>query len=72
MSIKLKAARVNADMTQEEVIEELNKRTGSRIAKSTLISWEQYKTFPLAPQFKALCDIYGTNMDDIFIPSSLP
>lgn len=71
MAIRLKAARVNANLTQEEVIDKLYRYTGSRIAKSTLISWEQYKTFPQVPQFKALCDIYGLSMDDISVPTKL-
>lgn len=71
MPISLRAARVNADLTQDEALTELNRRMKSRVAKSTLVSWEQYKTFPQALQFKTLCNIYGVKMDDISIPDTL-
>ena len=70
MAIRLKAARVNARMTREEVREEMLKR-GFKTAVSTLVSWEAERTFPTAIEFKALCDIYGCGMGDIFVPDSL-
>jgi len=71
LQIHLKAARANANMTQTDVLVEYNNRYGKKLAQSTLVSWEQEKTFPTAPQFKALCEIYGVSMDDIFIPETL-
>ena len=71
MSMSLKAARVNANMTQVEAVREYNERTGSSLAISTLVKWEQEKTFPTVPQFKALCTIYGVEMNDIFVPETL-
>ena len=65
MQMTLKAARVNARMTQREVCDVLN------VAVSTLIRWEQDETFPTAPQLKKLCELYHCNMDDISIPETL-
>lgn len=70
MTMHLKAARVNAKMTQADTITEYNRRYGKRLAQSTLVSWEQEKTFPTVTQFKALCDIYGVSMSEIFIPET--
>lgn len=71
MPMHLKAARVNANMTQVEAIAAYNKRCGANLAQSTLISWEQERTFPTVPQFKVLCSIYGVDMNDIFVPETL-
>lgn len=71
MAMHLKAARVNAGMTQTDVITAYNAKYGQKLAQSTLVSWEQEKTFPTVPQFKALCDIYGVAMSDIFIPETI-
>ena len=70
MAMHIKAARVNAQLTQAEVCEELRKR-GYSTAKSTLVSWEAETTFPPVPIFKTLCSIYGCTMDDIFVPELL-
>lgn len=71
MEMHLRAARVNANLTQVEAIAKFNERCGTNLAQSTLISWEQEKTFPTVPQFKVLCDIYGVDMNDIFVPETL-
>lgn len=63
--ITLKAARVNANLTLEEV----SKETG--VSVPTLSKWENYRTFPTAIQLKTLCRLYGQSMDDIFVPDSL-
>ena len=63
--ITLKAARVNADLTLEDV----SRETG--VSVPTLSKWENYKTFPTAMQLKVLCRLYGQSMDDIFVPDSL-
>lgn len=70
MAISIKAARVNAELTQAEVVEQL-KQLGFSTAQSTLVSWEQGKTSPTVPQFNALCKIYGCTMNDIFVPETL-
>ncbi len=63
--ISLRAARVNAGLTLEEV----SAKTGVSI--TTLSRWECYKTFPTARQLKILCGLYGQSLDDIFIPDEL-
>ena len=68
MAMRLVAARVNAGMTQREVVEKYNSLYGTNLAVTTLLNWEHEKTFPTVPQFKALCDIYGCTMNDIIVP----
>lgn len=58
--ITLKAARVNAGMTQTEAA----KRIGVSI--STLKNWESGNTFPKQPQIEAMCEIYGISYDALF------
>ena len=65
MSMSLKAARINAGLTQEEV----HKKTG--FATSTIVSWESNRTFPKTQQFIQLCNLYGGTMSDIFVPETL-
>ena len=60
MQISLKAARVNAELSQQKVANEMG------ISKSTLISWEKGRTSPDVLQTKKLCKIYGMSIDDIF------
>lgn len=57
--ISLKAARVNADMTQEEAAKLLN------VDKSTIASWENGKTQPKYTQCVKLSEIYGIPYDCI-------
>ena len=63
--ISLKAARVNAELTLEDV----SRETG--VSVPTLSKWENYKTFPTARQLKTLCRLYSQSMDDIIVPDSL-
>ena len=60
--IHLNAARVNARLTQKEVCERLG------ISQSTMVAWEKEERFPPVPQLRAMCDLYGCTMDDIFVP----
>lgn len=53
MQITLKAARVNAGITQEQVVAE----TG--ISRSTLHRWENGKGSPRLPDLQRLCELYG-------------
>ena len=55
--ISLKAARVNADMTQKEAAKLLN------VDKSTIASWEKGKTQPKYNQAIKLSKIYGIPYD---------
>ena len=58
--ITLKAARVNANLSQMEAAKML------KIAPSTLRNWESGKTFPRQDQIVALCQLYGVAYDNIF------
>lgn len=60
MAISLRAARVNAEMTQKKAADVLG------VGKSTIISWEKGRTAPTTVMFKKLCSIYGVKSDDIF------
>lgn len=58
--ITLKAARVNAGLTQLAAADKLN------VSVATLKNWERGKTFPKQPQIEALCELYGVSYDNIF------
>ena len=64
MKITMKAARVNAGLTQAEVCEKLG------INKGTLINYEKYRTIPDISIAKAMASLYGLSVNDIiFLPS---
>ena len=58
--ITLKAARVNAGLSQGEAARCLN------ISVSTLRNWEAGKTFPNKPKIDAICELYGIAFDMLF------
>lgn len=62
MKITLKAARVNAGLTQLEVAKKLRKN------KQTIVNWEMGRSFPDVANFAALCSIYGADGNEIFLP----
>ena len=63
MKLKLKAARVNAELTLEQAAKELG------ITKNTLISYEKYRTTPDMEMGRAMASLYGAQVDDlIFLP----
>lgn len=59
LKISLAAARVNAGMTQDEVISVL------KVSKNTLVNWEQQRTEPTVGQADELCRLYGLKHDQI-------
>ncbi len=61
MKISLKAARVNANFTQQEVANKL------QISKHTVINWEKGKIKPKFAYLKVLSELYGIDIDYIFI-----
>lgn len=61
MKITLKAARVNAGLTQEQVKE----KTG--ISRSTLVGWESGKTRPRLGKLIEVCNLYGVQLTEIKI-----
>ena len=63
LKISLKAARVNAELSQKEVAKEL------KISNKTLHSWENGNTSPSAKYIDALCALYKVTYDDLnFLP----
>lgn len=63
--ITLKAARVNAGLSQKEVAEKLE------VAQSTLRNWENGSTCPKLPQFMMLCRLYDVSCDNIFFEQKI-
>lgn len=64
MKVTLKAARVNANMTQDEVAKKVNK------SKNTIQNYESGKSIPDVEMGKKLAAIYGVTVDDIiFLPN---
>ena len=59
MQITLRAARINAGLTQEQV----HQQTG--IARSTLRRWESGETSPKARDLAGLCELYGVSVQNI-------
>jgi transcriptional regulator with XRE-family HTH domain len=58
--ITLKAARVNAGLSQIEAAKKLN------VAVSTLRNWEAGKTYPKQPHIEKMCDVYQIDFDALF------
>jgi DNA-binding XRE family transcriptional regulator len=59
MKIQLKAARVNANLTQEEVAKSL------KISKNSIVNYESYTSVPSVGIAKKLAALYGMRVDDI-------
>ena len=58
--ISLAAARVNAEMTQEEVAKMMD------VDRSTVRRWEKGEKIPNYDESKKLSQIYGISLDYIF------
>lgn len=65
LKISLAAARVNADLTQEDVSKRL------RISKQTILNWEKGRSVPSYATMKVLSDMYGVPIDNIRLPKEL-
>lgn len=65
IQISLAAARVNANLTQEEVARRLHK------SKKTIVNWEKGKVIPDIPAMAMLSTIYKMPTDFILLPSNL-
>ena len=59
MAISIKAARVNAGLTQTEVAERVGK------TKNTIVSYEAYNTKPDIETAQAMAALFGMSVDDI-------
>lgn len=62
LKISLKAARVNANLSQEEVSRKMKK------SKVTINNWENGKTEIDYGNLNELCRLYSVTMDDILLP----
>ena len=60
--ISLAAARVNANMTQEDVAKEL------KVGKQTVGNWEKGRTEPSVSQMMTLCNLCRVPLGCIFLP----
>lgn len=63
--ITMRAARVNAGMTQEEVAKTM------RISPMTVHNWETGKVIPKPAQFEMFARICGRSPSKIFLPTEL-
>lgn len=62
LKISLKAARVNANLSQEKVAKKMKK------SKVTINNWENGKTEIDYGNLTELCRLYSVTMDDIILP----
>ena len=65
LRISLAAARVNANMTQEEAAQKMG------VGKQTILNWEKGKVVPKPAQLYYLAKIYNRPVDNIFLPSNI-
>ncbi|MDE6477069.1 MAG: helix-turn-helix domain-containing protein [Mycoplasmoidaceae bacterium] len=63
--ISLKACRVNADLKQKELAEELG------VCRATVVNWEKGETSPTSVQLQKISKITGIPIDFIILPSIL-
>ena len=63
MAWTIKAARVNAGLTQKDVAKALG------VSETTVIKWEKGTSIPLADKFVEMCKLYNVSMDDVFLPT---
>lgn len=59
MRVTLRAARVNANLTQEAAAKEL------QVTKNTIIAWETGRSMPSVDKIEGICALYGATYDDI-------
>ena len=64
MSVSIKAARVNADLTQEEMAKRLN------ISKDTYRKIEKTPEIATITQAKAIAEIVSIPIDDLFFAAN--
>ncbi len=61
MKISLKAARVNANLTQQEVADKI------KVSKHTIINWEKGRTNIGYAPLKVLSEIYNIDINSIVL-----
>lgn len=62
LTISLAAARVNANLTQNDVAKAM------KVSKNTIINWEKGRNSPKYNQMVELSKLYNMPMDYIFCP----
>lgn len=63
IKISLKAARVNAGLSQKDVAKKIG------VSNKTLSSWENGTNFPSVIQINLLCELYKVTYNDLkFLP----
>ena len=62
LKITTKAARVNANLTQEQLAEKMG------VSRLTVICWETGKREMRTPYVHLFCNIVGVSEDDILLP----
>ena len=65
MKISLKAARVNAEMTQLEAANAIG------VSRDAMLAWENGKTSPKIERVVQLCHLYNISPDNIFLETNL-
>lgn len=66
MRVTLKAARVNAGLTQAEAAKAMG------VSPDMVSNWERYITFPDVSQLPKIESVYGVKYDDIiFLPENI-
>lgn len=65
LQISLAAARVNANMTQQDAANAIG------VNKGTIISWENGRTSPNAVMLYKLSKVYRIPIANIFLPTKL-
>lgn len=63
LQITLAAARVNANLTQEDVSKLLH------VNKQTVVNWENGRTVPTFIVLSALSNLYDIPIDNIILPT---
>lgn len=63
MQMSLKALRVNAGLTQQDVADRLG------VSKQTVLNWEKENNIPPDLAVYALAYLYKTSIDNMRIPS---
>lgn len=62
LQISLAAARVNANMTQDDVARAMH------VSKTTVLNWEKGKVMPSFATLNTLSSLYEIPVDNIFLP----
>lgn len=64
VKISIRAARVNANLSQKEAADHLG------VSNKTLGNWENGVTFPPADKILSICELYGVSYDNLnFLPT---